>query len=528
MALAPFHSDPPLVTLENTFVQPFNNAIATARTCYSSRVIYAGEMEKSERSIALRDRIAKSTYDAGHHTTIQHATFQFVLQRVSRQFIWSFLHAHPFYNSEQVSQRYVEVKAGRVTIPHLGEADHALYVATIERQMTDYHHLIELLTPDVGDEYFDIFPARRRRMDAGDKAPTRTIQKKAQEIARYVLPVATHAHLYHTISGLTLHRYHRLAHAFDTPEEQVYVVDQMVKAVSDVDPLYFATVEDTIPMEDTPEFIAFSSLRDGVEGPASRAFIDSFDASLGDRMSLLIDYKVNAESTMAQAVRTIFGATEDELPDHDALRLALSPEINSLFGEALNLTTMSKLSRAMHHPHYTFRKKLSHTADSQAQRHRMTPGSRPILAAHIVPDKPDYITPDLVLRNPRAAEVYRSSMEASWEALAKLRENGVSAEVAHYLLPNAVAIRFEESGDLSALHHKWTLRLCYNAQEEIWRCSKEEVEQVAEVHPAIGRYIGAPCHLRLASGTRPYCPEGSRYCGVPVWKLTISEMERLL
>ena len=34
--------------------------------------------------------------------------FVFILDNVSRLAIWSFFHAHPFYNSEQVSQRYVD------------------------------------------------------------------------------------------------------------------------------------------------------------------------------------------------------------------------------------------------------------------------------------------------------------------------------------------------------------------------------------------------------------------------------------
>ena len=82
-------SAPPVVRLENSFAEPFNNAIATARTCYSSKVISAQDVVKDDRAIALRDEIAKSTYEAGHHTTIQHASFQFVLERVSRQFLWS-------------------------------------------------------------------------------------------------------------------------------------------------------------------------------------------------------------------------------------------------------------------------------------------------------------------------------------------------------------------------------------------------------------------------------------------------------
>src|SRR5229473_1390934 len=109
---SPFVSAAPKVTLVKGFGNDaFDNAVATARTCYNSRIITSGEVVKDERAIELRDRIAKETYGAGHHTTIQHATFQFTLENVSRQAIWSFLHSHPFYNSEQVSQRYVEVRA---------------------------------------------------------------------------------------------------------------------------------------------------------------------------------------------------------------------------------------------------------------------------------------------------------------------------------------------------------------------------------------------------------------------------------
>ena len=136
----------PVVQLQNWFDQPYDNAVATARTCYSSRVVYPEQVAKTEKARALRDRIASSTYKAGHHTTIQHPTFQFVLKRVSRQLIWSFLHQHPFYNSEQVSQRYVKVKQGKFTVPPLpSDAAREVYVSACERQMAAYEELIQLL-----------------------------------------------------------------------------------------------------------------------------------------------------------------------------------------------------------------------------------------------------------------------------------------------------------------------------------------------------------------------------------------------
>ena len=101
-------------------------------------------------------------------------------------------------------------------------------------------------------------------------------------------------------------------------------------------------------------------------------------------------------------------------------------------------------------------------------------------------------------------------------------------EYALYLLPNAFPIRFEESGDLLHFHHKWTQRLCYTAQEEIWNACRQEVQQVQERFPRIGQYVRAPCWVRSMAGVKPFCPEGDRFCGVPVWKLPLEVYQRLI
>src|SRR5262249_23780790 len=149
---------------------------------------------------------ARSTYEAGHHTTLQHAHFQFAVANVSRHFIWSFLNSHPFYNSEQVSKRYVEVRTDQMAVPPLEGQALRIYTDSIERQAAAYKRLIELLTAPTAREYYRIFPARKKKPEAYG----RDIKKKAQEIARYVLPVATFAYMYHTVSGITLLRYWRL------------------------------------------------------------------------------------------------------------------------------------------------------------------------------------------------------------------------------------------------------------------------------------------------------------------------------
>src|SRR5262249_14070376 len=214
------------------------NVVATARTCYSAKGIVTEDQASARPE--RRDALAKSIYAAGHHTTFQHAHFQFALENVSRQAVWSFLHSHPFYNSEQVSQRYVEVRPGNVIAPNLPPPEQSLYRGAVEAMMAAYRRLIELLTPRVSEEFFKIFPARRRTPEKWALG----IKKKAQEVARYVLPIGTFAHLYHTVSGITLHRYHRLCEQWDVPTETLLLVKAMVAEVNKIDPLFFQNSED--------------------------------------------------------------------------------------------------------------------------------------------------------------------------------------------------------------------------------------------------------------------------------------------
>lgn len=513
-----FLSPEPEVRLVNAFSEPFKNVVSTARTCYSSKGIIAVE-ELSERD----KEISRSIYKAGHHTTLQHGHFQFTLNHVSRQFIWSFLHSHPFYNSEQVSQRYVAVKPESYVVPALAGQALDIYLETVRRQTDAYYELGEKLIPLVASQYQARFPGRKLT----DRGPQRDVKKKAQEVARYVLPVATMSYLYHTLSGITLLRYWRLCRQFDCPLEQQVVVGKMIEQLLEFDPNFRLILEDPLSIEETPEYEHFHALTVPARRQVRSGLLEEFDGELEDRVSRLVDWKINNEKVLAQSVREVLGLPATLLSDEEAIALVLSPVRNRLFGESLNVTTLSKLTRCLVHVHYTFRKKLSHTADSQDQRHRMTPGSRPILAAHFTGD-PDYVTPGLVRQDPAVEADYCRIMNYSWEQINRLRELGVSEEFAFYLLPNATSIRFTESGDLLNLHHKYALRLCYNAQDEIWRASLDEVQQIMEVNPLIGKYLLPPCTLRHMAKVRPICPEGERYCGVPVWKLDLSDYRRVI
>jgi thymidylate synthase ThyX len=313
----------------------------------------------------------------------------------------------------------------------------------------------------------------------------------------------------HTISGIVLHRLWRMAAASDAPSETRAVIGAMVAQVKEHDQQFFERFG-TEPLEELPEWKAASSI-----AFAGEAFAREFDPKLGGKTSKLVDYSPNAARVIADSYRAVLGLTESQCSDADAIDRLLNPAKNLYRLETLNVGVHAPQMRALQHANYTFAKKISHTADSQDQRHRMVPGSRPLLTLADTRE-PDYITPQLLKENPRAREVYDRAMHDAWSAKNALLDRGVSPEIALYLLPNSKSIRLVETGSLLHLLHKWTMRTCFNAQEEIYAASMDEVAELRRVHPELAKYVGPPCHIR-AGITTPICTEGSHFCGVKVW-----------
>jgi len=504
----------PTVVLRNAFERPYDGAVAAARTCYSPRVVFADEVtEKQRRSIG------PLTFDAGHHTVYQHATFEFALSGLSRQVVWSFLHSFPFYNSEQQSQRYVKLGEPRAHVPPAlaGEAL-ALYEGSIERSWRAYAELTACLEPVTHETLAGLWRLRDRKSAAFGRNLRREAEKRAIETARYVIPIACHTAMVFTVSGLVLHRLRRMAAACDAPDEARRLVGLMVAEVERRDPAFFREVG--AGELDASEVVEHAAAPAGVGDPG---FVKAFDESLGDRCARLVDWGARGPEVIADAVRHVLGRAE--LPDEEALALVLDPARNRYRLDVLNVSTHSPLMRCLEHAHYTFRKKLSHSADSQDQRHRMVPGSRPLLS-RTVPAAVDVVEPRLVRDHPRAHALFREAVEDAWDVRARLLALGVSPENALYVLPNALAVRFEESGSLLHLLHKWTMRTCLNAQSEIWEASMQEIAQVRAVHPQLVRHVGPPCFVRSGL-VSPRCTEGTHFCGIPVWKTFPETVRRI-
>jgi thymidylate synthase ThyX len=541
--ISPFVGAAPKVTLlrDESASHPFSVAIAAAWSCYGGKPAKVDNVRKligpapedlSDEKAADREgrqaralRLYSDLFAAGHHTTLQHASFTFVLDNVSRLAIWSFFHSHPFYNSEQVSQRYREVTGETVLVPDLPAREQQIYVDAIERALQGYRRLVEILTPDFARDYARIFPARSKGTTPAAVARfDSAVQKRAQEVARYVLPLATPSHLYHTVNGLTLLRYHVLANQPDAPAEVRYIVDRMVDEVLAVDPYFLGAPDAPLDLRqlaagDSIEAKAFASWSESLANVPNEAFFLEYDAALGSRQqSRLAGFDPHAEATMASAVRTVLARASSELSDEDAIAQVLDPSLNPNLGHPLFLGMNSKLMQTMNHIPFTFQKRISGAEDAQNQRHRGTLSSSPLLLAH-QRRQPDVMTPWAIERNPDAKREYDATVSALWSAKNALLDAGVDPQWSLYLLPNSHRVRFYETGTLLNYYWKWVKRLCFDAQREIFSTAVEEVAQVREQFPIVGRYVdGPPCVMRSRSGSMPTCPEGERFCGIPVWR----------
>lgn len=490
------------------------DAVAAAKTCYSDSIIGVNDLTKDEIQ-----RIGRTTYEAGHHTVYQHQMFEFELSNVSRAFTHDFLHNHPFYNSSQNSQRYVRISAVNATIPPIEDRQELrMFKESIRDSFDTYNGLVKILTEDLVDSFGR---NRSKRATLGRKA-TREIKEKAMEAARYALSIASNTHLLHTIDGVTLWRYFRMK---NTSWEANLVVSKMIDRVKALDRSFVSFPEEEGAFEETsmPEVV----LRQRVLLDPER-FRKDFDSRLSGRRSLLISHTMGAERVVADSVRHVLGISSKAMSDADAIDAALNPAKNRYLVDSVNLSVISPLSRALSHVQYTFLKRLSHTADSQDQRHRTIPGSRSLTHFHDSRE-PDYVMPELIRKSSPASEIFTELMKRIWGTKNDLLEHGMSPEYASYLLPNALAVRFEETGSMLNLWYKFTNRSCLRAEEEIWQTTMEEISQVKEVHPSLGVYLGPPCYVRKMAhldenvsedvGKIKYCNQGKLYCRQPVWNI---------
>lgn len=483
-------------------------AVTTAVQCNAP-----GAAKLKERSDEKSFGIEGSTLEAGHHTTRMHANFTWQIVGATRSVVHDVFHYPPFYNSEQQSQRYVEAKEGSYIVPaDLTPEQENFYLEVAAFSNKAYFGLLEVLKPRVEERIRDMYPTDGWRVEKTRARLETKVKKISQEVARYVLPIGQLTTLYHTLNEISLLRLFRASQQTNFPDEARFIIGSMLDTVGKADPTIWAELE--------------KPLLTAREGVIKEEYISAqkraFDVKIGENLSLIQNpWGVN-DGLLIDAVRNALALPASAYSDSEVLNILMSPGQNKLLADVYETGMLDPLTSALRQLSITFATKLSHTADSQRQRQRFTPGDTPPID-QIFDGQVDCITPKVIKETPQINEVYGEIMNKIFDDVNKAIQMGIPREQALLLLPNATAVRLTESGQLFDWLHRWKQRLCYLAQEEIFFISVEQVSQLSEILPESAQMLLAPCGVRMAAGIRPRCPEGDRWCGQPVFNWTLQK-----
>lgn len=438
---------------------PSNVAVSAARTCY-----FPGGIVTPEASAdwARKDDLLQGIFKGGHHTTLMHTHVTMLISGMSRHLIWRLLHAHPYYNSEQVSQRYAKMRIENFVYPEAGER--SVWEAYYQARFEDYERLIEVLLPDV-----EAVVPKFRRKDS---------RKKAQEMARYVLPGGMSAYLYHTVNVITLLRYIAVAKAMpECRTEAVRFAEILAGKLVEMDPSMAPLV---------------------AHAEAANPTFPAFDMAA-------LKFRIGVERENVKVYDVVGDAAFDVNENYaDVLRFSqMLPDRGVLGGFST----------------YT---RLSLSADAQNQRHRRSPAVRPALESIY---ERTYYVPPIIAKNAEALAIYTRAVDESY-AFFEVQKELIGFGEAAYALANAHEIELVERDEFTSFHHKAQMRLCYNAQEEIFDIVYEQVQQLRAMEVPGAEALLPPCATRFALGIRPTCPEGDHFCGIKVWKLDFNDYKR--
>ena len=181
--------------------EPERLIAAAAKNCYSATNvdgILDGLNEKNTQSFLQR------LTDIGHESPIEHVSFSFAIEGVSRSLLAQ-ITRHRLASYSVQSQRYVRERGFEYVIPPEIEkipAAKAKFVAAMEDDQRTYEELTAVLLEEHLQKLLaDGVPEKKARNQA---------EKKAIEDARYVLPNACATRIVMTMNARALQNFFRL------------------------------------------------------------------------------------------------------------------------------------------------------------------------------------------------------------------------------------------------------------------------------------------------------------------------------
>ncbi|WP_411679959.1 FAD-dependent thymidylate synthase [Clostridium thailandense] len=195
---------------------------AAAKLCYSAAGIDQIQ-ENLENEKALKFLNMLMSY--GHESPIEHVTFTFAIEGVSRSLTHQLVR-HRLASYSQQSQRYVRLDQFEYIIPPEIEKDdeaREIFIDAMKNSQKAYSRLTEIL--------------KERYIDTGMDASS--AEKRAIEDARYVFPNACETKIIATMNARTLMNFFRHRCCNRAQWEIKELADEMLKQVKVIAPVLF-------------------------------------------------------------------------------------------------------------------------------------------------------------------------------------------------------------------------------------------------------------------------------------------------
>ena len=220
----------PTVTLLAYTPDPARTVACAAKLCYSSSSI-------NDLREGLTDEKVKSFVemlsDLGHASPIEHASFTFGIEGVSRSLLAQ-ITRHRIASFSVKSQRYVSEGGFEfVTPPEIANDPEALKI--FEKSMADAQKSYDALTDILKEKHKKTFLAEGK----DEKTANRMAQKKAIEDARFVLPNACETKMVVTMNTRSLLNFFSLRCCNRAQWEIREVANLMLKLAYSVAPELF-------------------------------------------------------------------------------------------------------------------------------------------------------------------------------------------------------------------------------------------------------------------------------------------------
>ena len=211
--------------------EPEKTVACAAKLCYAAAdidTVYEGLTEEKTASFL------EMLHSIGHESPIEHASFTFGIEGVSRSLLAQ-ITRHRIASFSVQSQRYVKENGFEFVLPPeiaaVPEAKEE-FLRAMEEDQKHYERLTELLK----ERHFQAFLAAGET----EKAAARKAEKKAIEDARFVLPNACETKMVVTMNARSLQNFFNLRCCSRAQWEIRQLAEEMFKLVYPVAPHIFA------------------------------------------------------------------------------------------------------------------------------------------------------------------------------------------------------------------------------------------------------------------------------------------------